>query len=74
MYIMTSSWFININIYKGPPNQQSKYTSIVHNSTTATPIDMILSVLESGEWDVSIEGSLSLKYQPCLNRSGEKRG
>ena len=33
----------------GSPLRATHNTSIVHISTTATPIDMILSVLESGE-------------------------
>ena len=43
------------------PYSLSKYTSNVHNSCCATPIDMILSVLESGEWDLSFKGSISPK-------------
>ena len=46
---------------KGPPYEQPKYTSITHNSTCTTPIDTILSVLESGERDLPDEGSISLK-------------
>ena len=58
-YLITDTY--DISISKGPPYEQPNVTSIVHNSSCTTPIDMILSVLERGEWDLSIKGSISLK-------------
>ena len=43
-------------------------------SATKAQMNIKPSVLERGDQDLSIKGSISLKYQPCLNRSGKKRG
>ena len=43
-------------------------------SATKAQMNIKPSVLERGDQDLSFNGSISLKYQPCLNRSGKKRG
>ena len=45
-----------------------------HFSATKAQMNMKVSVLERGQRDLSTKGSISLKQQPCLYRTGKKRG
>jgi hypothetical protein len=59
---------------QGSPLRATQLHFHRHISTTRCRINMKVSVLKRGDQDLSIEGSISLKYQLYLYRSGKVRG